>query len=226
MTKHLHRDLEGVHHEILSLSGKVEEMIDQASQALLERQPELASRVIAADNEVDQREVHIEEECLKVLALHQPVAIDLRRIATVMKVNNDLERIADLAVGIANRSLSLDEFPQFSVPYQVKQMVAMATQMVRGAMDAFVNLDAASARRILSLDDAVDTLNVEVIRDLQRIMQEEPTLVEPGLHCFSAARHIERIADHATNIAEDVVYLVEGEIVRHRNAETLYAFDE
>jgi len=226
MTKHLQRDLEAVHTEILSLSARVEEMIDQASLALLERQSETASRVIAADREVDQREVHIEEECLKVLALHQPVAIDLRRIATVLKVNNDLERIADLAVGIANRSLSLDEFPQFSVPYQVKQMVLLATQMVRGAMDAFVHLDTASARRILSLDDSVDALNVEVIRDLQRLMQEEPQLVEPALHCFSASRHIERIADHATNIAEDVVYLVEGEIVRHRSLETLYALDE
>lgn len=217
MTKHLHRDLEAVHNDILSLSAVVEGMIDLAALALIERRMDLAAKVIATDEEVDRREVRIEEECLKILALHQPVAIDLRRIATVLKVNNDLERIADLAVNICERCDSLDEFPQFEMPHKLKQMVSMATQMVRGSLDAFVNLDSNAARRILTMDDSIDDLNVEVIRELQTKMREQSELVVPALHCFSASRHIERIGDHATNIAEDVVYLVEGDIVRHRS---------
>ena len=220
MTKHLHRDLEAVHQEILSLSAMVEDMIDQATTALLDRKHDIATTVIASDEKVDRREVRIEEDCLKILALHQPVAIDLRRIATVMKVNNDLERIADLAVNIAERALALDNFLQFPVPKKLKSMVSMSTQMVRNALDAFVGLDASAARSVLSMDDAIDELNLEIIRELQSLIQQQPDLVVPALHCFSASRHIERIGDHATNIAEDVIYLVEGDIVRHQHLET------
>ena len=220
MTKHLHRDLEAVHQEILSLSAMVEGMIDQATIALLDRKHDIATTVIASDEKVDRREVRIEEDCLKILALHQPVAIDLRRIATVMKVNNDLERIADLAVNIAERALALDNFLQFPVPQKLKSMVSMSTQMVRNALDAFVVLDASAARSVLSMDDAIDELNLEIIRELQSLIQQQPDLVVPALHCFSASRHIERIGDHATNIAEDVIYLVEGDIVRHQHLET------
>ncbi|MGE0757367.1 MAG: phosphate signaling complex protein PhoU [Pirellulaceae bacterium] len=219
MTKHLQRDLETLHQEILTLSASVEEMIDKAARALTDRQPDLAEEVIELDTLVDRREVHIEEECLKILALHQPVAIDLRRIATVLKVNSDLERIADLAVNIAERAKALDDFPTYPLPAKLSQMAVIATHMVRGALDAFVNLDAAAARRLIALDQNVDDLNVEIIRDLQNLMQQNPSLVPPALFCFSATRHIERIADHATNIAEDVVYLVEGDIVRHRKIE-------
>ncbi|HUG68422.1 MAG TPA: phosphate signaling complex protein PhoU [Pirellulaceae bacterium] len=216
MTKHLQRDLESVYNDLLSLSAKVEEMIDQAALALIERRHDLAAKVITADEAVDRREVRIEEECLKILALHQPVAIDLRRIASVMKINNDLERIADLAVNIAERSLSLDEFPHFPVPQKMSRMVSLATQMVRDSLDAFVDLDTSAAKRIMSMDDSIDELNVEVIQELQSLMQSQPEMVVPALHCFSASRHIERIGDHATNIAEDVIYLVAGDIVRHK----------
>ena len=176
----------------------------------------MAAKVIAADEMVDRREVHIEEECLKILALHQPVAIDLRRIASVVKINNDLERIADLAVNVAERSISLDAFLQFEVPPKMSSMVSLATQMVRGSLDSFVNLDTAAAKRIMAMDDSLDELNVEVIQELQSLMEEHSEMVVPALHCFSASRHIERIGDHATNIAEDVIYLVAGDIVRHR----------
>lgn len=219
MTKHLQRDLEAVYNDLLSLSTVVEEMIDQAALALIERRYDLAANVIEADKSVDRREVRIEEECLKILALHQPVAIDLRRIASVIKINNDLERIADLAVNVAERSLSLDKYLQFPVPRKMSRMVSLATQMVRGSLDAFVNLDTAAAKRIMSLDDTIDQLNVEVIEELQELMQSEPTMVVPALHCFSASRHLERIGDHATNIAEDVIYLVAGDIVRHQHLE-------
>jgi phosphate transport system protein len=217
MSKHLQRDMDNIHREILSLSAIVEEMIDKATLSLSTRRYELAAEVIDTDDLVDVREVRIEEECLKMLALHQPVAIDLRRVATVLKVNNDLERIADLAVNIAERSQSIDEYPEFPVPETLGHMVALATQMVRSALDAFVNLDAQAARRIMRMDDDVDRHNRDIINELQTLMQDRSDLVPPALHCFSVARHVERIADHAANIAEDVIYLVEGDIVRHKH---------
>jgi len=219
MSKHLQRDLDRLNHDLLSVSAMVEEMIDKATQAFTARRHELADEVVNSDNIVDSEEVRVEEECLKILALHQPVAVDLRRIATVLKVNADLERIADLAVSIAQRAQAMDEFPAFPVPTASAKMVAMATQMVRSAMDAFVNMDNAAARRIISMDSTVDQLNREIIDELQALMQKRPELVPAAVHCFSGVRHIERIADHATNIAEDVIYLVEGDIVRHRKLE-------
>lgn len=216
MSKHLQRDMELLHREILSLSALVEEVLDKAVRALGERRLDLAREVILGDSQIDQAEVRIEEECLKILALHQPVAVDLRRIATVLKVNSDLERMADLAVNIAQRAELLANRPQFPIPGQLTQMVELTTQMVRGALDAFVNLDSQAARRVCALDDEVDAYNRQVIEELQARMRANPDDVEPGLHCFSASRHVERIADHATNIAEDVIYLVEGEIARHR----------
>jgi phosphate transport system protein len=217
MSVHLHRDMENLQRMVLGLSASAEEMIDKATRVLCERRFDDAASVIAMDSLVDQREVAIEEECLKMLALHQPVASDLRRIAAVLKINNDVERIADLAVNIAQRAQCLAEFPEFVVPDRVSKMVDLTTQMVRGSMDAFVNLDAHAARRIIRLDDTVDQLNRDIIDELQTQMQHSPQAVPPSLHCFSAARHVERIADHAVNIAEDVIYLAEGDIVRHRH---------
>jgi len=216
MSKHLQRDMDLVHREVLSLSATVEEMIDKATQALTQQNADLSAEVMAMDRGVDQREVGIEDECLKILALHQPVAGDLRRIATVLKANNDLERIGDLAVNIAGRATALLQYPNFPMPQRLPRMVGMAVGMVRGALDAFVNLDSAAASRIRVMDDEVDDLNREIIVELRSLMESDPSMVKPGLHCFSATRQIERIADHATNIAEDVIYLVEGDIVRHR----------
>ena len=217
MSKHLQRDIDGLIKELLTISSMVEEMIDRATLALSERKYDLAEQVISSDEFVDRQEVHLEEECLKMLALPQPVAIDLRRIATVLKVNADLERIADLAVSIANRAKAISEHPAFVVPDRLSPMVVLATQMVRSAMDSFVNLDCTAARRILAMDHQVDQYNCEIIDELQALMQKQPNMIAPALHCFSGVRHLERIADHATNIAEDVIYLVEGEIVRHRH---------
>jgi phosphate transport system protein len=218
MSVHLHRDMENLQKMVLAISAVAEEMIDRATRVLCQRRYDDAAMVIAADSEVDKREVEIEEECLKMLALHQPVASDLRRIASVLKINNDIERIADLAVNIAQRAQCLAEYPEFTVPDRVARMVDLTTQMVRGALDAFVNLDPASARRIIRLDDTVDQHNREIIDDLQSQMQQHPQTIPASLHCFSAVRHVERIADHAVNIAEDVIYLAEGDIVRHRHA--------
>jgi phosphate transport system protein len=217
MSKHLQRDLENVQREILALSAMVEETIDKASRSLCERRADLAAEVLRGDDEIDRREVRIEEECLKMLALHQPVAVDLRRIAMVIKINSDLERIADLAHNIAERAEFLATQPTFPIPAKLNRMVELATMMVRTAIDVFVNLNPRAARRVCALDEQVDQLNREIIEELYELMRSQPDMVAAAMHCFSAARHVERIADHATNIAEDVIYLVEGEIARHRH---------
>ncbi len=165
--------------------------------------------------EINVREVKIEEECLKILALHQPVAVDLRRTATVLKINTELERIADLAVNIAERTISLAEHPEFEMPAKLERMFVRASDMVHDALDAFVDQDVDAAREVCRRDDEVDEYNRQVIDDLLETMRTRSDLVEAALHFFSVCRHVERIGDCATNIAEDVIYLVEGEIARH-----------
>ena len=160
--------------------------------------------------------MRIEENCLKILALHQPVAIDLRRIATVMKISAELERVADLAVHIAERACGLIGTVGIVIPEKLKQMAASSVDMLHRSIDAYVELNSSLARQVCAEDEHVDALNREVIAELVSVMTQSPENVDPALHLFSASRHIERVADHATNIAEDVVYLVEGEIIRHR----------
>lgn len=216
MSRHLHQDLEEAYHRLLELSGQVERMIEMAVTSLTKRQRELADQVMSMDSEIDRREVRIEEECLKMLALHQPVAADLRRITTMMKINNDIERMADLACNIAERAHNLAPVPDFPIPELIKEMVSLTIGMVRDGLDAFVNLDIDLAYQVVRRDDQVDAINVKVIEQISELMRQKAEWVAPGLHCFSAARHLERIADHATNVAEDVVYMVNGVIVRHR----------
>jgi phosphate transport system protein len=219
MSKHLERDLEALEREILAQSSLVEEMIAKACRALVDRRVDLSSEVVASEMQIDMREVKIEEECLKILALHQPVAVDLRRTATVLKINTELERIADLAVNIAERTSSLTDHLDFEIPDKLERMSTKATDMVHDALDAFVELDVDAARDVCRRDEEVDSLNRQVIDELYEMMQARPELVEPGMHVFSISRHVERIADCATNIAEDVIYLVEGEIARHHFVE-------
>jgi len=218
MSKHLQRDLGNLQRDLLTLASSVEEAIHKAIWALQQRDAALAQQVIAGDNIIDEEENHVEEECLKLLALHQPVAVDLRRIAAALKINTDLERMGDLAEDIAERALHLSHFPPIPIPAKLQKMTDLTTAMVRQSLDAFVNLDQKLARLVCRLDDEVDQYNEAIIQELIAIMQKSPEMVEPGLSLFSATRHLERIADHATNIAEDVVYLVEGEIIRHRPA--------
>lgn len=220
MSKHLERDLEELEHELLTQSSLVEDMIEKACRALRETRPDVAAEVIANDCHVDRQEVRIEEHCLKILALHQPVAVDLRRTATILKINHDLERIADLAVNIAERAQSLAEHPQFIITPRLERMARAAITMVRMSLDAFVKQDVATARQVCASDLEVDMMNRNVIAEMYEIMRTQPGMIEAALHLFSASRHVERIADHATNIAEDVIYLVEGEIARHKHDET------
>lgn len=219
MSKHLERDLENLHRQILTLFGMVEQMIDHSTRALVENRLELAESMNVNDKLVNEMEVRIEEDCLKILALHQPVAADLRRICTVLKINIDLERIGDLAKNIAERAQGVHLYPYFPIPELLGTMARQAMQMVRMALDAFVNSDVALAKKVIHCDVAVDNHNREIIKELFALMKTDSSLIEPALHCFSASRHIERIADHAENIAEDVVYLVDGDIVRHKHGD-------
>lgn len=217
MSRHLKQDLEESYHRLLALSGQVEEMINLAVKSLMTRERNLAAQVIDLDNDIDRTEVRIEEECLKMLALHQPVAADLRRLTTMLKVNNDLERMADLACNVAERASNLTD-PDFPIPDLIRTMADETIGMVRDSLTAFVNLDIGLAYQVIQRDNRVDDMNVQVIERLVGLM-ENSCWVPPALHCFSASRHLEQIADHATNVAEDVVYMVNGVIVRHRHAE-------
>ena len=219
MSKHLERDIESLEQQLLAMSAQVESMIRKAWQAIEEKNNELAEEVIARDDAVDQQEVHIEEDCLKILALHQPVAIDLRRTATILKVNNDLERIADLAVNIAQRSQRLLSHQLFELPGVLTKMADLSRQMLTHALDALVRLDPAAAATVCQSDDEVDRCHTEVVADLYTMMRADTELIAPGIHCLAVARQLERIADLATNIAEDVVYLVRGDITRHQHIE-------
>lgn len=195
----------------------VEEMLDKAARSLSERRADLAAEVIASDKEVDAREVAIEEECLNMLALHQPVAVDLRRIATVLKVNSDLERIADLAVNLAERGVHLAQFPSFPSSKMLTEMIALATQMTRDALNAFLQFNASAAKNVVVLQDQIEAKANEMVNWISDQVRQSPQLIPAGLHCFSASRHVERIGSHAANIAEDVIYLIDGDIVRHQH---------
>jgi phosphate transport system protein len=217
MTKHFQHDLDNLRRDTLALASSVEEAIYGAIQALQARNIALAQQVISGDDAIDSLENQVGNECLKILALHQPVASDLRMIATALMINTDLERMGDLAVAICERAIVLVGGPTIEVPIKLQRMTDSTTNMVRQALDSFSHLDVRLAERVCQLDDEVDRYNAEIIQELVETMRLKPELIEPALSLFSATRHLERIADHATNIAENVIYLVDGEIVRHRH---------
>ena len=215
MSKHLERDLERLQQRIVRFAGLVEEAAYKAVQALRDHDRPLAREVVDGDEAIDRAENEIAEECLKLLALHQPVAGDLRRIATTFMITTDLERMGDLARHIGEAAVVLMT-PPVPVPAQLSQMTDLSLGMVRQSLDSFVHLDGQLARRVVRMDDSVDQFNDDLIAELTERMKRSPDFIEAGLTLFTVVRHLERIADHATNIAEDVIYLVEGEIVKHR----------
>lgn len=217
MSKVLEREFESLRQQLVSQFTTVEQMIQLAIRSLIEREPDFADRVIESDAGVDATDIAIEEECLKLLALHQPVAADMRYLITVIKVNGELERMADTACNIAERAKELSRFPLFQVPDEISEMVDATIGMVRRSLDSFVNNDAKMASEVIEMDDLVDALNRIIIDQLHETMKEDPNVIEPAVHCFSATRHLERIADLAENLAEEVIYLVNGEIVRHQH---------
>ncbi len=185
-------------------------------KAIESRDMNIAKKVMDTDYEIDDIEVDIEEECLKILALHQPVAIDLRFIISVIKINNELERIGDLAVNIAERAAFLASRKKLDILFDFPGMAEKAQTMVKNSLDSLVNLDSGLAWEVCASDDEVDEMNREMFAKVQEGMRKDPSRLECFLHLLSASRHLERIADHATNIAQDVIYMTEGKIVRHR----------
>lgn len=216
MSIHLIRDLESLHHHIMSMCAVVEDVVHRAVDELRHPDAAISRAIVDRDDEVDSWDVRIEEDCLKILALHSPMAENLRRVAAIMKIAWELERMADVAVNIAERAAGLVGVPDVQIPDKLHDMVQIALRMLRSSLDAFVRKDSRLAREVCGQDELVDALNREIIQDLLQMMKQSPDRVEPAMQLFSASRHVERLADHATNIAEDVVYLVEGEIIRHR----------
>lgn len=217
MAIHLERDLDGIRKGILGLAGLVETAIYDAIRSLVERDPDLARQVIAGDAQIDAEENRIDEECLKVLALHQPVAVDLRLIASAMMIVVDLERMGDLAEEIAERSIHLASRPPLAIPDEIARMTDLAITMVRQSLEAFISLDTETAWQIIRMDEGVNAHNTRLIDHILGQMRSNQAQLEENLSLFSVVRCLERIADHATNIAEDVCYLVEGEIIRHKD---------
>jgi phosphate transport system protein len=217
MSIHLIKEIEKIKKMILALSAMVEESVQRAVKSLDMRDAALAQRVIDHDLDIDKKEVDVEEDCLKILALHQPVAIDLRLIIAVLKINNDLERIGDLAVNIAERSLFLAGQDRLPMRFNFVRMGEKAQTMLRKSLDSLVNLDPDLAREVCAADDEVDAMNREAYLQVQASIRRHPDKMEALIHLLSVSRHLERIADHATNIAEDVIYMCEGTIVRHHS---------
>lgn len=216
MSQHLQRAIDKLKKQLLTMAGAVEERVFDAVQSLHQRDRNLARKVVESDSAIDQMEVDIEEFCLEMLALHQPVADDLRFIVSILKINNDLERIADLAVNIAERSISLAGESAIEIPFDLDLMFRRTNSMLRISIDALVRMDAQAARQVRGQDDDVDRLTADAFQSVEDRIRQRPEQLSPLIQYLSCARHLERIADLATNIAEDVVYSADGEIVRHK----------
>jgi phosphate transport system protein len=217
MSVFLQREIDNLKKMISSLGGHVEENVEKAVRSVHERDVRLADEVITADPAIDQMEVNIEEECLKVLALHQPVAHDLRFIIAVLKVNNDLERIGDLAGGIAEQTAHLAEMGPEEAPYDLLGMAGKVRTMLCDSLDALMSKDADIAQRVREADDEVDAMDRLMYPEIRAAIREKPDKMEGYIRLLRVSQNLERIADHATNIAEDVIYLAEGEIIRHKS---------
>jgi phosphate transport system protein len=215
MPKRLQKELEKIKKRILFLGGMVEERVRMANRAIESRDRALANQIMKTDYEIDELEVEVEEECLKILALHQPVAVDLRFLVAVIKINNDLERIGDQAVNIAQRVENISKRPRMALSLDYEQMAEKAASMLRMSLDSLVNLDLDLAFQVLTLDDDVDHMAREVYDYIKEEIRKKPEAAGYLINYLFISRHLERIGDHSTNIAEEVIYLIEGEIVRH-----------
>jgi phosphate transport system protein len=215
MQRHFHEELEGLKQTLLAMGGLVEDQIRRVMRALVERDEGLAREVMDRDRQVNAYDVEVDEKCVELLALHQPAASDLRFLTTAMKIVTDLERIGDQAVNIAQRAIELGREPQLKPYIDLPRMAEKAELMVRESLDAFVNRDTALARRVCAEDDQVDALKEQVFRELLTFMMEDARTIPRAIRLILVSRFLERVADHATNIAEMVIYMVDGKMVRH-----------
>ena len=219
MAQHLQREIENLKRKLLALGARVETSVRDATLSIEERNAVLAQKIIDNDINIDNSEIEIEEDCLKILALHQPVAIDLRFIVAVLKINNDLERIGDLAVNMAERAVFLATQPKVNIPIDLVDTARNTQSMLKQSLDALINHDVKLAHEVCKNDDVVDQKNRQMYLKVQEAILKNPEQISALIHLLSASRHLERIADHATNIAEDVIYMVEGQIIRHKTEE-------
>ena len=215
MSRHFHEELEALKQTLLAMGGLVEDQIRRVMKALLERDDVVAQEVIERDRQVNTYDVEVDEQCVSLLALHQPAAGDLRFITTAMKIVTDLERIGDQAVNIAQRVLELNVEPQLKPYIDLPRMAERAQRMVKESLDAFVARDTALARQVCGEDAEVDALKEQIFRELLTFMMEDPRTIPRAIRLILISRFMERVADHATNIAEMVIYMVEGKMVRH-----------
>jgi phosphate transport system protein len=213
--RHFHDELSHVKVRLLTMSGEAEAALGLAVEALLERDEEKARRVIAGDRVIDSMEVEIEEQCINLLALQQPMARDLRMLTSALKIANDLERVGDHAVNIAQSAERLSQARPITPEPEIIEMARLARDMLSDALEAFIRGDAAAGREVCLRDDKVDALHRSVFRILLTHMMEDPHMIGAGMELFLVSRNMERVADLATNIGEDVVFLVEGKSIKH-----------
>jgi len=217
MSKHLQIEIDKLKKKIFELCTMVEESIHNAIKSIIKQDPDIAQKVINNDTAIDTMEIEVEEDCLKILALHQPVAIDLRFIVAALKINNDLERIGDLAVNIAERSLhlatiSIDNKPEFNFT----PMFDKSIKMIKQSLDSFINFNSKLAYTVCKSDDEIDDMHKEMYSVFKEQINKDIKNTDIMLQYLSISRNLERIADHATNIGEDVIYMIDGEIIRHK----------
>jgi phosphate transport system protein len=208
-------ELEELKEDLLQMAALVEKAISNAVQALVTRDSRLAKKTLQGEDRINKLEIAIDDTCLKLLALKQPLAADLRFITSAMKIITDLERIGDQAVNIAERAISLNEEAQLKPYIDIPKMAEIAQSMVKDVMDAFVNRDSQLARSVCARDDLVDGLNDQVFRELLTYMIADPKTITRAVHLMIVCRCLERIADHATNLAEDVIFMVDALVIKH-----------
>ncbi|MBU1221705.1 phosphate signaling complex protein PhoU [Myxococcota bacterium] len=215
MTIRLRKETEKLIKKLYTLESMVEESLSRAVEAVGKRNQGLAKLVIENDNQIDQMEVELEEECLKILALYQPVAGDLRMVIAILKMNNDLERIGDLAANIGEKAVHLATHDLLEIPYDFNAMATCARNMLKGCFDALSTSDADKAQSVREMDDKLDTMNREMYSLVESSILKNPENLDSYIHMMGISRNLERMGDLAVNIAEDVIYMVEGSIVRH-----------
>jgi len=213
--RHFDQELETLKGQLLLMGGRTEAIVQKSVEALKRRDPRLAREVLEDDQAIDRLEIDVEERCIALLALRQPLAVDLRFITAALKISNDLERMGDHAVNIAGGALRLAEVPPLKPLVDIPRMADMAASMLREALDAFVRRDAATARRLCRRDDDVDSLNRQLFRELISFMLEDPSTITRAMELILVARNLERVADLATNVAEEVVFIAEARIIKH-----------
>ena len=217
--RHFQEELQSLQERLLAMGGLAEERVREAIRSLLDRDLELVERVLVGDEPINELHIEIDDRCFKLLALHQPMAADLRAIVAAVKINTDLERVGDLAVNIAEAAKRYLEHPPVKPLIDIPRMADIAQGMLRDALDAFVRRDVTLAESVIAEDDRLDELKTQIFRELLTYMLSEPSTIEPSLDLVLISRHLERIGDHATNIAEDVIFMVSARDVRHHIAD-------